>query len=200
MKKNSWVIIVIISFLVGVVITMGFNQMDNEENRITTFIRDDFIRNISYNQVNVSIGDGSCGYNANNPMFKDLVILQNELNDCFGRNTKYYYSNSPNDNYCIPNTVKMLSISCETSSMHPTIDCYDTIYVCGIDGKNAKVGDIVVFFASRNDYNYEWFMHRVVQINLNGSIYTKGDNSDKVDSFLVYRQNITAKVIRIDYH
>lgn len=80
-----------------------------------------------------------------------------------------------------------------TPSMEDTIKVNDIIIVKDVDFSDIKVGDIIVY------YNYEYninVVHRVVNINSDGSLITKGDNNNDVDAIQTTENNYVGKVVK----
>lgn len=82
-----------------------------------------------------------------------------------------------------------------TSSMEgdnpDSFDAGSFIITKNVSFSNIKVGDIVVY----SDQGI-LIVHRVVEINEDGSLITKGDNNNSIDSVLVTKDNYKAKMVK----
>lgn len=81
------------------------------------------------------------------------------------------------------------------SSMNPTIEEDDAVYVTQADPKNLSVGDIVIF-DDPEDY-HQSIVHRIVDfVEEDGTVYavTKGDANTVVDPFLLPVNSVDGKV------
>lgn len=84
---------------------------------------------------------------------------------------------------------------CQTQSMKGTIEKFDFLIIVKENPNNIKVGDIVVFFDSSNQYK---IIHRVNDIIVEDNktfFQTKGDNNDLPDSGLRQKEDIYAKYL-----
>ena len=79
-----------------------------------------------------------------------------------------------------------------TPSMEDTIKVNDIIVFKDIPFENIKVNDIIVYY---NDEYHINVVHRVVGINEDGSLVTKGDNNNVEDFVLAQEQNVIGEVI-----
>lgn len=78
-------------------------------------------------------------------------------------------------------------------SMNPTIQAGDILQIEETSIKNIKIGDIAVF---QNPSSYSgYIMHRVIRINENGSLVTKGDNNLQEDAIPVDDTDLVGKIV-----
>ncbi|MCI5939011.1 MAG: signal peptidase I [Bacilli bacterium] len=80
-----------------------------------------------------------------------------------------------------------------TPSMEDTIKVNDIIVFKDIPFENIKVNDIIVYY---NDEYHINVVHRVVGINEDGSLVTKGDNNNSVDAIYTTSSNYVGKVVK----
>lgn len=80
-----------------------------------------------------------------------------------------------------------------TPSMEDTIKVNDIIVFKEIPFENIKVNDIIVYY---NDEYHINVVHRVVGINEDGSLVTKGDNNNSVDAIYTTSSNYVGKVVK----
>jgi signal peptidase len=81
-----------------------------------------------------------------------------------------------------------------TDSMEPTILIGDIIIAKDVPYDDVIEWDIIVFF---NEKYQEYFVHRVIRIEDNGDLVTKGDNPDApIDDDPVTRDNYFGVVVR----
>ena len=86
-----------------------------------------------------------------------------------------------------------------TTSMLPTFDCNDRVYVTNyVKGDELVVGDIICF---NPDYRYfmgnpRYVCHRIIETSSNDYYLTKGDNNPTYD-YWVNSKNIAFKVVEI---
>ena len=102
--------------------------------------------------------------------------------------------NEPPNIYLINKTSSPYWIS-ESVSMYPTILDSDTL-VATDDFTSLKQGDIIWFWNHHQDIyqGVGFIFHRIVKINSTG-YFTKGDNNDYIDPFVVKRNEIVFKII-----
>lgn len=79
-----------------------------------------------------------------------------------------------------------------TPSMEDTINVNDIIIVKDSDFKEIKEQDIIVYYNSSANINV---VHRVIKINDDGSLVTKGDNNSSPDSIFTTEANYIGKVV-----
>ena len=106
-------------------------------------------------------------------IFGSIARKNNQLLSIFG----YSYSSVPTN-----------SMSGDNSD---SFDAGSFIISKKVKFENIKVGDIIIF----QDKNI-LVVHRVVDINDDGSLVTKGDNNDSIDANFVTKNNYQAKVIK----
>lgn len=76
-------------------------------------------------------------------------------------------------------------------SMNPTLKVGDGLTVIPYRDGNIRIGDVVVFRSPDQD---RYIVHRVISVNSQG-IRTKGDNNNKVDSWILRPENIVGRVV-----
>jgi signal peptidase I len=76
-------------------------------------------------------------------------------------------------------------------SMNPTLKTGDMLEVIPYNGKKIKPGDVVVFVPPQGSKN---IVHRVVSLD-SGFIQTRGDNNNRLDSWLLTSHDVLGKVI-----
>jgi len=76
-------------------------------------------------------------------------------------------------------------------SMNPTLKVGDGLTVIPYEDEDIHIGDVVVFRSSKND---RYIVHRVISVDSRG-IRTKGDNNNKVDSWILRPEDIVGRVI-----
>jgi len=79
-----------------------------------------------------------------------------------------------------------------SSSMYPELEIGDVVITRSITFAKIKKGDIIVFYSPMND---KYIVHRVYEINEDGSLITKGDNNLAIDNERVYEENYIGKVM-----
>ena len=75
-------------------------------------------------------------------------------------------------------------------SMNPTLKVGDGLTVIPYEDENIRIGDVVVFRSSESD---RYIVHRVISVDSRG-IRTKGDNNNKVDSWILHPEDIVGRV------
>ena len=75
--------------------------------------------------------------------------------------------------------------------MNPTLKVGDGLTVIPYEDENIRIGDVVVFRSSESD---RYIVHRVISVDSRG-IRTKGDNNNKVDSWILHPEDIVGRVI-----
>lgn len=80
-----------------------------------------------------------------------------------------------------------------TPSMEDTIKVNDIIIFKDVPFEDVKVNDIIVYY---NDEYHINVVHRVVGINEDGSLITKGDNNNSVDAIYTTSSNYIGKVVK----
>ncbi len=78
-------------------------------------------------------------------------------------------------------------------SMNPTLRTGDSLRVIPYGNSRIRVGDVVVFLSS--DYE-RYVVHRVVSIDSQG-VWTKGDNSNNIDSRVLHSDDIIGRVVSV---
>lgn len=85
-----------------------------------------------------------------------------------------------------------------SSSMVPTYEVGDIIITKNINYDDVEVEDIIVFYSPTLD---KFVVHRVIDINEDGSFITQGDNNPSPDNEYVYEENyigvVKAKIPKI---
>lgn len=130
---------------------------------------------------------------------KTIVFSNMATNVLSGANKFMFVS------YDTDKDIYKLSISCESNSMWPNMDCKDTVLAVGVDDPTELAeGDIVVYRkvpAIEGKSNY--IVHRIVDVGFNDDgdiIYrTMGDNNAFADTQYVRFKDIEMKVIEIVY-
>ena len=77
------------------------------------------------------------------------------------------------------------------SSMNPTLSKWDILEIESCSHKRPKIGDIILFRAPHYD---NFVIHRIFEINPEG-FKTKGDNSDRVDPWVLQQNDVFGRVI-----
>ena len=77
-----------------------------------------------------------------------------------------------------------------SGSMWPELKVGSLVFIEGIDGRDAQIGDIIVF---RNDKTNTFTIHRVVELKKN-TLITKGDANFKKDEPVSY-ENIVGRTV-----
>lgn len=80
-----------------------------------------------------------------------------------------------------------------TPSMEDTIKVNDIIIFKDVPFEDVKINDIIVYY---NDEYHINVVHRVVAINEDGSLITKGDNNNSVDAIYTTSSNYIGKVVK----
>lgn len=80
-----------------------------------------------------------------------------------------------------------------TESMYPTIEVNDTIIIKYVDFDALEVDDIIVFYNPSEEKN---ICHRIISIDENGKLITKGDNNLGPDTFRVDEEHYIGKVVK----
>jgi len=77
-----------------------------------------------------------------------------------------------------------------SGSMSPTLKIGDIVYIR--KGNSYQVDDIISF---RYEGVEKSSTHRIVSIDIDGNIYTKGDNNDSVDMVTITSEQIEGRVV-----
>lgn len=80
-----------------------------------------------------------------------------------------------------------------TPSMEDTIKVNDIIIFKDVPFEDIEVNDIIVYYNDQYNINV---VHRVVGINSDSSLVTKGDNNNAVDSISTTKDNYLGKVVK----
>ncbi len=81
-----------------------------------------------------------------------------------------------------------------SSSMEPTLDVGDMVYVSDVDPKNIQEGDIITF---KDEDSESRITHRCVEVvKEDNELYfrTKGDANEEIDKFIVHDENVIGKI------
>ncbi len=80
-----------------------------------------------------------------------------------------------------------------TGSMEPTINVDDFVIVKKTDVNNLKEKDIIAFYSENPDTKGLMVIHRIIQINEDGSFVTKGDANTVADAVSVTPDKVIGK-------
>ena len=102
--------------------------------------------------------------------------------------TKIYKSNGKNPPFALYTIV--------SSSMEPSINVYDVVFIKKVDSSKLKKNDIITFYSSNSFFGNTPITHRIVDIvNEDGIKFrVKGDANEIVDDELVLSENILGRV------
>lgn len=92
---------------------------------------------------------------------------------------------------------KNLGVTREQIDSWPISDGFDRgdiLLVVGVPREDLKIGDVIVFRASKQSYP---IVHRIVKINEDGTFVTKGDHNPTTDPWKISYNEISGKVIFI---
>lgn len=78
-------------------------------------------------------------------------------------------------------------------SMNPTLKGGDGLIVLPYNNEKIRCGDVITFKLQDRDHN---IVHRVVKVD-NQGIYTKGDNNNKVDKWIITPDDLIGRVVSI---
>jgi len=77
-------------------------------------------------------------------------------------------------------------------SMNPTLKAGDILNVIHYGGRQIRVGDIVVFHTPGEQCHV---VHRVVSLDLQGGVRTRGDNNPNIDPYTLTPERIIGRVV-----
>ena len=93
-------------------------------------------------------------------------------------------------------TIKLFGYSFSvvvTDSMVPTINVDDIIIIKDYDYDKLEVNDIIVY--RNTEYNIN-VVHRIIEVNIDGTYKTKGDHNLTEDSFPITKDIFVGKVVK----
>ena len=113
------------------------------------------------------------------------------------KNTKYEGPRPVDDSVLaevssVLNTTLVTDVMVTDSSMYPTLTEGDICKCRKI--RSLQKGDIIVYPVKEIADYYKLVMHRIVLLDSNGFLITKGDNSTQADDFLVTRDNAICEI------
>lgn len=137
------------------------------------------------------------------------IIIWLFINDFYEKSTdKYIYSNQKRFDlsfsvlifiiiiiiYFVSGYFKYYALSIGSGSMYPNLNIGDVVIIEKTSIDNINIGDVIAY-----NYHDVIVVHRLVRKD-NIYYYTKGDNNEKIDDYIIYEDMIIGKLkLKIPY-